>query len=98
MARNRKPRRSGICKIMDGKIMGERFGILSGCTILPSMILLFSCRIVSGLDHAEVFIEHRRQFFTVGMPMFGGWIILPTGNPVAIELVDGGVNEIALEP
>ena len=30
--------------------------------------------------------------------MFGGWIILQAGNPVTVELVDDGVDAVALQP
>src|SRR5437762_14338249 len=56
------------------------------------------CRTPLRLHQAKVFVEHSGEVLPVALPMSGGRIIFQAGNPVAVELVDDGVDAVALEP
>ena len=46
----------------------------------------------------EIFIKHHSELFAVVPPMSGGGIILQTRDPVAVKLVDHGVNSEPFQP
>lgn len=49
-------------------------------------------------DLAEVIVEGLGESGAVFLPMGGGRIIIEAGDPIAVELVDGGVDAETCEP
>src|SRR6185436_1000399 len=52
----------------------------------------------SGLRLIEIIVKDIGQFCAVFLPMFSGGVILETGNPIAVEFVDGRIDAETLEP
>ena len=50
------------------------------------------------LCRTEILIEHAGEILAISSPVSSAGVILQTGDPIAVELVDGCINPITFQP